>query len=108
MKWNLFVFFYFETTLEIGISVSLNISKPIEDNYDKWGIAFTYYFAITFACFIIMITWLFRKIERMRNYEEQVGSLYENINFEDPWARLIAASFVVKRLFFVFLVVYLK
>jgi hypothetical protein len=79
----MFAIFFYETTLEIGVSICLNLSYTTNDIYAKWGISLTYSFIVMQAFFLITMTWLFYKTENMTKYKKNFESLYENLNYLD-------------------------
>jgi hypothetical protein len=104
-----FALFFYETTLEIGVSICLNLSNTTNDIYAKWGISLTYSFIAMYGVFFIAMTWIFYKTENMTKYSNNFESLYENINYLDnPYARLTPFAFILKRLLFVIVVFYVE
>ena len=109
LAWNFFMKFCLYLTLEITISIAmqLTIIDKIDNRTDAWGRALCYFFCVAYSAFLIFVLFFLfcccsSANERMEKYEALVGALYEGIRYKDNvYNKLVTVIFIFKRIIFV-------
>ena len=117
LMWNFFMKLYYEVSLEICISVALNLTiiSQVHNFNDEVGRVLCFVFIGTFTAFLVFVICFFTcktkisALERMELYEGRVGALYDGVNYKEHWSnRLVTIIFIVKRVIFVVICFYLQ
>ena len=111
LYFNFFAIFYYETILEICISIYMaleHLDYP-QDNYQSISKFFAWFFIVTTGLFVcLMSSFICIPNQTLKKLEPRVGVIYENMKYDETISRLVPIFFVLKRIMFAVGAFYIK
>lgn len=103
LKWNFFITLYYETTLEIWISILCAFNHLIshKNKFENYSSIISWFFIATETLFIVFVIGLLfcncrsKAGERMKNNKHKFGSIYNNIDYTQVYNRLTPLFFIL-------------